>query len=163
VQVLLRRPYRIIRTEGSDLMKWYEIASPRLKKPRKRRVYHEDNECSTFVEQLSWEHPDVYKMLTKIEQGGSRGAAESAKLKKLGLKAGFPDYFLFLPRGKYHGLAIEMKRPADATPNKPVTSDAQYEWQYNLRDNNYAAYICYSAEEAIDTVKKYLKLGPPPK
>ena len=131
------------------------------RKPRKRRVNHEDNECSAFVEQLSWEHPEVYKMLTKIEQGGSRGAAESAKLKKLGLKAGVPDYALFLPMGKFHGLFIEMKRPDGATANKAVVSDAQQEWIHNLREHNYAAYVCYSAEEALGTVKKYLKLGPP--
>jgi hypothetical protein len=146
-------------------MRWKSLSQKPQKshKPRKRRVNHEDNECSAFVDQLSWEYPEVYKMLTKIEQGGSRGAAESAKLKKLGLKAGFPDYFLFLPMGKFHGLAIEMKRPDGATVNKAIVSDTQVEWIHNLRQHNYAAYVCYSAEEALSTVKKYLKLGPPPR
>src|SRR4030095_3305151 len=97
-------------------------------------------------------------MLTKVEPGGTRGKAEAARLKRLGSKKGFPDYFIFLPSGKFHGLAIEMKRPENATANKPVVSEQQQEWIYKLRNQGYAAYVCYSAEEAINTIEKYLAL-----
>lgn len=136
-------------------MNWWQEAKP--KRTRKRRVNHEDNECSTFVDTLAWKRPHVFKMLTKVEPGGTRGKAEAARLKRLGSKKGFPDYFIFYPTERFHGLAIEMKRPDGSTANKAVVSPEQHEWIFSLREKGYAAYICYTAEEALEVVEKYLR------
>jgi hypothetical protein len=144
-------------------MRWKSLPKNITKdgKPRKRTVFYEYNECCVLIDQLMWELPFVFEMITLIEQGGKRSPAQVERLKRIGLKVGVHDYFVFIPRGNLHGLSIEMKRPEDATINKPIVSDEQYEWMYKLRNMGYAAYICYSAEEAIDVIKRYMRLGPP--
>lgn len=54
-------------------------------------------------------------LLHHIPNGGQRDKAVAAKLKTEGVKAGVPDLCLPVPRGKYHGLYIEMK----ATGGRP--------------------------------------------
>ena len=36
--------------------------------------------------------------------------AEAKRLKASGYKRGFPDVFVYEPRGPFHGLAIELKK-----------------------------------------------------
>ena len=43
-------------------------------------------------------------LLFHIPNGGSRHPREAANLKRQGVKAGVPDLFLPIARGKYHGL-----------------------------------------------------------
>lgn len=90
-------------------------------------------------------------LLHHIPNGGKRNAAEAAHLKRLGVKAGVPDLFLPVPRGKCHGLYIELK----AGKNKPT--DAQRKWIDALAEQGYAAFICYDAAYARQVVETYLK------
>jgi len=126
-------------------------------KTRKRRVNYEDAECEAFVETIKWQYPNLYKMMIHVPNGGKRGAAEAAKFKKLGVKKGFPDYVFFYPSGKFPGLIIEMKKSMEHGGSKAVVSAEQKEWIMNLRERGYAAYICEGADEALDTLKKYLR------
>ena len=48
-------------------------------------------------------------LLYHIPNGGKRDRIVAAKLKAQGVKPGVPDLCLPVPRGKYHGLYIEMK------------------------------------------------------
>ena len=86
-----------------------------------------------------------------VPNGGSRHPAEAANLKRQGVKAGVPDVCLPLPRGKYHGLYIEMK----VGRNKPT--DKQNEWLAHLKSVGYETAVCYGFEEARDTILAYLK------
>ena len=55
--------------------------------------------------------------------------------KKMGCKAGLPDIMIFEPRGKYHGLFIELKSPTGkATPE-------QRWWQQELTKRGYLSEI----------------------
>ena len=83
---------------------------------------------------------------------GKRSLAEGKKLKEMGLSKGFPDISILEPRGKYHGLYIEMKRKG----NSPT--DDQIKWLMELRARGYATALCYSADEAIAKIEKYMKL-----
>ena len=83
---------------------------------------------------------------------GKRSFAEGNKLKRMGLSKGFPDISILEPRGEFHGLYIEMKRKG----NKP--SDNQISWIMELRKRNYCAMVCYSADEAITLIQKYMSL-----
>jgi hypothetical protein len=50
-------------------------------------------------------------MLFAIPNGGARHKAIAGKLRAEGVRAGVPDICLPVPRGEYHGLFIELKRP----------------------------------------------------
>ena len=83
--------------------------------------------------------------------GGSRNKIEAANLKNQGVKAGVPDIFLPAPRGRYHGLYIELK----AGNNKPTKTQAR--WLRELRKQGYAAYVCYGWQEARQVLVAYLR------
>lgn len=83
---------------------------------------------------------------------GKRSVQEGRKLKQMGLSPGFPDISILEPKGKYHGLYIEMKRKG----NKP--SDNQMSWIMELRKRNYCATVCYSADDAITLIERYMNL-----
>jgi hypothetical protein len=90
--------------------------------------------------------------VTHAANEGKRSAAYGAKLKRMGLRPGFPDLFITRARGVYHGFAIEMKYGN----NKPT--EHQKDWLRRLSSEGYATAVCYSASEAISLIEKYLKL-----
>lgn len=87
-----------------------------------------------------------------IPNEGKRSPWRGAEEVRMGLATGFPDLFLPLARGKYHGLMIEMK-----VTGGRLSSD-QRKWLVLLRDSGYATAVCYGAEEAINIITKYKKL-----
>lgn len=91
-------------------------------------------------------------MLYAIPNGGKRAIKTAIALKAQGVKAGVPDMCLPVARGAYHGLYIELKRQRGGT-----VSDNQKEWITALTEQGYKAEVCRGAEEAIGTIKEYLK------
>ena len=75
------------------------------------------------------------------------------ELERQGLKKGFPDNFIAEPRGKYHGLFIELKRAKKSLSRKSIE---QRKWIKMLNDKGYMAVFCYGAEEAKRAVLSYL-------
>lgn len=73
-------------------------------------------------------------------------------LKNAGLKPGVPDLILDYPAGTYHGLRIEMK----FGKNKPTPN--QLDWLLRLRDAGYFVALCWSADDAIKLLEKYVQL-----
>ena len=96
--------------------------------------------------------PDL-KWLYHVPNGGKRDAATAARLKAAGVKPGVPDIALDVPRGRHHGLRIELKYGK----NKPTPN--QQEWLDHLNASGYRAVVCYGADEAIDEIKNYLNMG----
>ena len=78
-------------------------------------------------------------------------AIKMANLKKAGLRPGIPDLFLAVPKHVFPGLFVEMK----VKPNKPSTEQAKV--IADLKAASYVVSVCYSADEAIKTIKDYLK------
>lgn len=72
------------------------------------------------------------------------------RLKKKGVKSGVPDCIIFEPRGDYFGLMIELK----IKPNKPTES--QMKWLTELNIRGYYTCVCYTIDEVISIVTKYL-------
>ena len=102
-----------------------------------------------------------------IPNGGKRHVVTAMKLKAEGVKAGVPDIFVAVPMlelyrdhdvmvegVKGHGLFIEMKKKG----NTPTTE--QRAWIVMLSARDYAAAVCYSADEAWQTLCAYLNLTP---
>ena len=77
-----------------------------------------------------------------------------SSLARQGLKKGFPDNFIAVARGKWHGLFIELKRVKKCLS---VRSKEQREWIKRLNAAGYKALFCYGAEEAKKAVREYLK------
>tara|TARA_R100001594_G_scaffold7766_2_gene20735 strand:- start:263 stop:535 length:273 start_codon:yes stop_codon:yes gene_type:complete len=76
--------------------------------------------------------------------------SQRIKAKKSGYKKGFPDLFLYEPRGEYHGLAIELKTGYNKA-SKP-----QLHWQRELNKRGYKAEICTGIDEALEVINTYL-------
>lgn len=95
--------------------------------------------------------PNGAKLPYTVDANGERYSKQGAYLRAEGLKAGVPDLFLSVARGRWHGLYIEMKRPG----NKP--SDVQNQWLHDLAAEGYACVVCYSDDEALSTILTYLK------
>ena len=91
--------------------------------------------------------------LHHVPNGGSRNKQEAVKLKQMGVKAGVSDLCLPYPKGIYCGLYIEMK----FGDNRQQVS--QKEFLKDMAEAGHFVATCYSAEEAIEVIKKYLSLN----
>ena len=89
--------------------------------------------------------------LVHAANGEGRSRATGGVLKAMGVRSGFPDLFLFLPRGGRAGLAIEMKREQGGH-----VRESQRAWIDRLRRAGYAAVVCRGFEAARDTITRYL-------
>ena len=76
---------------------------------------------------------------------------EAIRLKETGYKKGFPDLFIYEPRGDHHGLAIELKRD-----NGGRVSQSQKEWKERLEKRGYRATVAKGYEEAKSVLLDYL-------
>ncbi len=85
-----------------------------------------------------------------IPNEGKRSARYGAQLKRMGMRKGFPDLFIPVARNGYHGLFIEMKSKTGRL------SEEQKQWQRVLSEQRYLCAVCYSFEEAVNTVKAYI-------
>lgn len=104
------------------------------------------------VPELEW----LYAIPNGLRAAGI-GAAKKAKAE--GLKSGVPDICLPVPKGKWHGLYLEIKRLSlrpKTSRSKGGVSDAQDEWHVRLRRQGYAVAVCYGADDAIVTIMRYL-------
>jgi hypothetical protein len=91
------------------------------------------------------------KPLFCASAGGMKASyMQAARMKATGYVAGFPDLFIYEPRGGYHGLAIELKREGG------YASTEQKAWITSLSSKGYDAYICKGIDDAIRTIDQYL-------
>lgn len=112
----------------------------------------EAQEQKSLIEWAKWQekkYPEL-KLLYHCPNGGTRNKMEAANLKRQGVKAGVPDLFLPVPRSPKHGLFIEMK------VGRNKCTDNQKKWIRNLLEQGYEVKVCYSCEEAIQIIKRYL-------
>lgn len=91
------------------------------------------------------------RLLFAIPNGGSRHAAEAAKFKRTGVRAGVPDLMLAVARGGAHGLFIEMKRRQGGK-----VSEAQKEFIALLTEQGYKCVVCKGFDAALEEIRKYL-------
>ena len=118
----------------------------------KKPVYasSEDAEQEAVVEYCDLLHIPI----VHIPNEGKRSLSYAARMKRMGLRSGFPDLFVTLARGEYHGLFIEMKY------GKNKTTKEQKEWLERLSAEGYACAVCYNAAEAIKTIESYNRRKP---
>lgn len=117
------------------------------------RMNNESREQQLFIQwcSLNTKKYAGLDMIFAIPNGGKRNKLEAVKLKREGVKAGVPDLFLPVPKGKYHGLFIEMKF------GKNTTTEKQELWLGELEEQGYAVDVCWGFEEAKQTIEWYYK------
>lgn len=104
---------------------------------------------------MSGQYPEL-ELLYAIPNGAhlygdiKKRARQMSHLKKQGLRPGMPDLCLPVARHGYHALYVEMKNGA----NKP--SEKQEDILNLLAEAGNLAVVCWSAEEAIQTIVEYL-------
>lgn len=123
-----------------------------------RNYIHQDEAIEqetlfTWSEMKSVTHPEL-ELMFHVPNGGKRTKSEAARLKRQGVKAGVPDIFLPVPRGRYNGLWIELKSGRNTATSK------QKEWIKRLREQGYAAEVCVGWECAVMAIETYLDIRP---
>ena len=112
-------------------------------------ILKEDQEQILFV---TWLNKKGIRVCASAN-GGSRHYLEAFKLKRMGVSPGFPDLFIPIPCGIYHGLFIEMKRKIGGK-----ISESQVEWINFLKSQGYYAEVAKGFEEAVEITDRYFAL-----
>jgi len=128
-----------------------------------------DSESSQQKALFAWAAGSVGKYpalayMFAIPNGGLRDVRTATNLKAEGVKAGVLDIFLPYPKygnmnGKtaHHGLFIEMKLIKYRYHKNGGCSDAQLDFINYAVSTGYYCKVCYSWEEARDTLIAYLE------
>lgn len=103
-----------------------------------------------FVALPDWPGAD---MIYAVPNANVAGRNVGAKLIQGGLRRGYPDINIDVPRAPYHGLRIEMKRPAGVPSD---TAEHQVHWHERLRDHGYRVAVCFGYREAWAVTAHYL-------
>lgn len=116
----------------------------------------EEDEQRTLFEWVKLQegtHPEL-KLLFHVPNEGKRSYVTGGRMKAAGLKKGVPDLWLPVPKGRYHGLVIELKREKGGR-----VSDEQMEWIKALTINGYRAVIAFGWDAARKEIADYLREG----
>lgn len=95
------------------------------------------------------------RWLHHIANGAKRDAVTAMRLKDQGVKPGILDLHLPVPRGAYHGLMIELKKPDGKVP-KPSPEQAEY--MAHLDANGYMTACINDFEQVKRMITDYLLL-----
>lgn len=96
------------------------------------------------------QYPEHRLRLFAVPNGGKRDAVTGAILKAEGAVAGVADIIFLMPKGKYHGLCIEMKT------EKGRQQDAQKAFEKAVTETGYLYTVCRSLQNFIELIKWYL-------
>jgi hypothetical protein len=109
-------------------------------------------ETSEAIAFIDWcdRHPVIKGLMVHIPNERKCSPQYGKQLKRMGVRAGFPDFFLPFSFGSYDGLFIELKRD-----QRSKLTRAQQEWIIKLKCR-YKADVAYGADHAIEIVKEYL-------
>lgn len=117
-------------------------------KKRRKPVNEEDAIQAEFFEKARLMFPQLGKLLYHACNEGKRNPGRS---KRIGIVAGVADVHLAMSNGTYNSLYIEFK----AGRNKQTAEQVEFQKQAEMANNRYV--VCYSALEAINKLKEYLK------
>lgn len=94
-------------------------------------------------------YPNI--LFTASTQEYVKSPIQASRQKRMGYNRGTPDIQIFEPKGLYHGLFIEMKS------KDGVLSDKQEDFISKLKERGYCVAVCFSTQEALDTISKYME------
>ncbi len=119
---------------------------------RKEKASEHQEQVTLFkwAEMQKAAHPDL-ALLHAIPNGGHRSKVAGAKMKAEGVRRGVPDLCLPVPRGRWHGLYIELKTAGG------TVSEEQRWWLVQLQRRGYRVAVCRGWAAARDFILDYLK------
>lgn len=117
-------------------------------------VQRERREQQYFVQWFKLKYPDI--LIAASANGGARNPREAANMKREGVLSGIPDIMIFLAKGAYHGLMLELKAPKTATSAPGRLSVNQKMILQRLNDADYCAKAAWGWLEAKEIVEWYL-------
>lgn len=137
---------------------------PADNKPKTSPRHIEDNHQASY---FGWVllmaiQDERYNLIVAVPNGGRRNKMEAARLKKQGVRAGYPDIIVDSPSPFYVGLRIELKRPIVTGEAKPVVSPEQKNWLTRLQRAGYVCCVCYGVDQAIAATQAYMAGSPVP-
>lgn len=97
----------------------------------------------------------VAEYFAHVPNGGARSETEAAILKGQGVRAGWPDYVLDIPRGPWHGARGELKSVDGDKPD-----DNQLDILTRLHRMGYRSMVWFGFDDAQKQILGYLQLGP---
>ena len=104
-----------------------------------------------WAQMLCREHPEL-ELLNASLNGVRLTIGQAKKVKKSGMRKGYPDLFLPVARGGYHGLYIELKRKKGGK-----VSESQLWWLERLELQGYYTTIARGFNETVAVILRYLK------
>jgi len=122
---------------------------------KKPRNYIERSNQIKFIRWFKSTHPSFHRLISGYKvtsTDGFRGQLAQDE----GLLKGYPDVFIAIPNGVYHGFYIEFKAIYE-TGRKGTLSAEQKEVHADLRMMNYQVSVCYSCDEAVQVWQEYFK------
>lgn len=120
-------------------------------KIRKPKTYPEDDLQMACIEWFDLAYPKLSKLLFHVPNQRKQDVIKGARLKKMGLRSGVADLILLIPKGRYHGMCIEMKS------TKGKLSDNQKEWLQQAKMNDYFCSVCYDFDSFKIEIEIYLR------
>jgi hypothetical protein len=103
-----------------------------------------------WAESVRRQYPDL-RWMHSVPNGGVRSPRTAGRMKAEGVRRGVVDVFLDVPKGGYHGLRIELKRPKGGS----LTTE-QREWIDGYRERGYRAEVCRGWDAARELIVEYL-------
>ena len=124
--------------------------------------YTEEQEHHYVCNYISLYYPDVIYFTDGSGLKLTRNLA--IRFSKLKSSRGIPDIIIPEPKGKYHGLFIELKRTGsiaykkDGSIKQDVHLEEQNEVLEKLKKKGYFACFCMGRQESIDIINWYMGL-----
>ena len=130
------------------------LAKQEMIKPSRTKKRNAQPEAAEQENVIKWarDNEKTYPFLWMLHSslnGVKLSKAQAGKALKQGMKKGVPDLFLPVKQGGFSGLYIEMKSA------KGRISIEQSKFLKDVSDNGYAAFVCYSADDAIKRIEDY--------
>lgn len=121
-----------------------------MKKKYKQEEYEDQVAIFKWARHYQRKYPELH-LLNGSLNGVRLTIGQAVKAKKAGMKKGFPDISLPVPKSRYHGLYIELKKEKGGR----VSPDQKEKLELLRIFGNFAC-VCEGRFAAIDVIKKYL-------